>query len=147
MKLNNLINYLNSSLIQTFLLSTCKRSIFPKVSAVKCLLCDSLHYFETEVVSQRLDWNIATSVLFKVKGFYIHFISQPVWIVQFWTQKVAQYLQLSTADLAYLLLHLSKHQRFNPPFKIQYKVTREQLSYDLQVKLRKPSELFLSKDN
>lgn len=58
-----------------------------------------------------------------------------------------EHSQISIAEITYLLLPPSKHQRFYPPLKIQYKATWEQLSYDLQVKLTKTSELFISKDN
>lgn len=74
----NLINYLNSSLIHV----NSKRNAFSKHSVVKWLLYDPFRYFKTEVTSPRLDWKIVTSVLFKVKWFYLHFFSQPLWIVQ-----------------------------------------------------------------
>lgn len=75
---SNLINYLNSSLMHI----NSKRNAFSKHSVVRWLLYDPFHYFKTEVNNPRLDWKIATSVLFKVKWFYLHFFSQPLWILQ-----------------------------------------------------------------
>lgn len=64
----------------------------------------------------------------------------------FWS-KMLGHSQISLAEIAYMLLPPSKHQRFCPPLKIQYKATGEQLSYDSQVELTKTSELLISKDN